>query len=123
MSARALQTINSGFGTFNRRDPLRGVPDDIVSAWVDAGIAVYESDIPEPAVRPDLGAMKKADLIALADDAGVSTAGTAEALRARIGDAWAAIDDDPQSIDLGDLGDNVQLGADGDPEQPASLDA
>lgn len=93
MTARALQTINSGFGTFVRRDPIRGVPDDVVEAWVAAGIAAHDptpAAEPEADAAPDLDAMKKPALVALAESLGLDASGKVDELRDRIREAQAA---------------------------------
>ena len=88
MTTRALQTLNSGFGTFVRGDPLTGVPDTVVAAWIAAGVAAYDpKPIREPDPAPDLDTLKKPELVALAASLGLDATGRVDELRIRIRDA------------------------------------
>ena len=59
MSAHATATINSGFGSFVKGDPLRDVPDATVKAWIDAGLAIVD---PEPEPTPEVDAPEAAEV-------------------------------------------------------------
>lgn len=77
MTVRATQTISSGFGTFNPKDPITGVPDDVVEAWIEAGIAAAD---PVPAVdaapgEASLGSLTKKELLAKAGELGIEVQG------------------------------------------------